>query len=112
MSSLTEAEKRRIRAELDRLPEPVIDDENPEWTKEDFARGRPPEEVLSPEILAAFPKTLAAVQARRAGRPKSPERKRLVTLRLDPEIVDGFRAGGPGWQTRINEALKQALAKA
>lgn len=32
--------------------------------------------------------------------------KRSVTLRLDPEVIRKFRALGPGWQTRINEALK------
>jgi uncharacterized protein (DUF4415 family) len=35
-----------------------------------------------------------------------------VTLRLDSEVVEHFKAGGAGWQTRINAALKRALAKA
>ncbi|HEX7781418.1 MAG TPA: BrnA antitoxin family protein [Sphingobium sp.] len=43
------------------------------------------------------------------GRPKSDAPKRQVTLRLDPAVIDGFRASGPGWQGRINEALKKAL---
>ena len=43
----------------------------------------------------------------RRGRPKGSE-KQLVSLRLDKAIVDAFRAGGPGWQSRINEALKKA----
>jgi uncharacterized protein (DUF4415 family) len=42
---------------------------------------------------------------RRVGRPKGSGTKELVTLRLDREILDHFRAGGPGWQTRLNEAL-------
>ncbi|WP_375403678.1 BrnA antitoxin family protein [uncultured Sphingomonas sp.] len=44
------------------------------------------------------------------GRPPLGEHpKRQVTLRLDPEILDRFRAGGPGWQGRINEALRKAV---
>jgi uncharacterized protein (DUF4415 family) len=35
--------------------------------------------------------------------------KLQVTLRLDPGVVQRFRAGGPGWQGRINEALGRAV---
>ena len=35
--------------------------------------------------------------------------KQAIKLRLDAEVVEGFRATGPGWQTRINEALRRAL---
>jgi len=35
--------------------------------------------------------------------------KRQVTLRLDPDVIDRFREGGPGWQGRINEALRRAV---
>lgn len=43
------------------------------------------------------------------GRPPLREQpKRQVTLRLDPEVIDRFREGGPGWQSRINEALRKA----
>lgn len=34
--------------------------------------------------------------------------KKLVSLRLDQTIIDHFRATGPGWQSRINEALRKA----
>jgi len=46
----------------------------------------------------------------RRGRPKSDVVKRQVTLRLDPDVIDGLRATGPGWQTRANHALKTWLA--
>lgn len=36
------------------------------------------------------------------------EAKRQVTLRLDPDVIDKFREGGPGWQGRINAALGKA----
>jgi len=41
------------------------------------------------------------------GRPKSASPKQHVNLRLDPEVLDFFRAGGPGWQSRINAALRK-----
>lgn len=44
----------------------------------------------------------------RRGRPKSAARKEAVSLRLDPEVFDYFRNQGPGWQSRINAALRKA----
>ena len=41
---------------------------------------------------------------RRAGRTK-----RQVTLRIDPDVIGKFREGGPGWQGRMNEALRKAV---
>src|SRR3954464_9924351 len=46
---------------------------------------------------------------RRVGRPKGSGRKELITLRLDRAILDQFRGGGPGWQTRVNDTLRAAL---
>lgn len=40
--------------------------------------------------------------------PRAETPKRQVTLRLDAQVLDRFRADGPGWQTRINEALRKA----
>lgn len=42
----------------------------------------------------------------RRGRPLGRVTKTQVTLRLDVEVVEKFRATGDGWQTRINDALK------
>ena len=44
----------------------------------------------------------------RRGRPKSDVTKIRTTLRLDPDVLAAFRSGGPGWQTRINDALRKA----
>jgi len=77
-------------------------DENPEWTEDDFARAQPASE-LPPEVLAAFPRT-------RARGPQRAPTKRAVSLRLSREVVDHFKAAGPGWQTRIDEVLKKAIA--
>ena len=43
----------------------------------------------------------------RPGR-KPGQTKNLVSLRLDQAVLDHFRAAGPGWQTRMNEALRKA----
>lgn len=43
----------------------------------------------------------------RPGRPKG-SAKAPVSLRLDKDVIDRFRAAGPGWQSRINEALRKA----
>lgn len=45
----------------------------------------------------------------RRGRPALDTPKKLVSLRLDQEVIDAFRAGGPGWQSRINAALRTHL---
>ena len=43
------------------------------------------------------------------GRPKSPAPKISTTLRLDPEVLEAFKSSGPGWQSRMNEALRKAV---
>jgi uncharacterized protein (DUF4415 family) len=42
------------------------------------------------------------------GRPKSAKPKEHVNMRLDPDVLAHFRAGGPGWQSRINATLRKA----
>ncbi len=44
----------------------------------------------------------------RPGRPRKAAAKQAVSLRLDPDVLEHFRAGGPGWQSRINAALRKA----
>src|SRR4051794_30009456 len=43
--------------------------------------------------------------------PQKAPTKKLVSLRLSPEVVDHFKSGGPGWQTRIDSTLKKAIRK-
>jgi len=40
-----------------------------------------------------------------------PGAKEMVTLRIDREVLDHFQEDGPGWQERINEALRRAIGK-
>lgn len=48
----------------------------------------------------------AALSERRMrGRQKAPT-KEQVTMRLDHDVITHFRAGGPGWQSRVNAALR------
>ncbi len=86
-------------------PDPeMTDDENPEWTGEMFARARRGREVL-PEILPQA--TAEALLKRKPGQrgPGKKPAKEPVRLRLDPRVLEHFKAQGPGWQTRINDAL-------
>ncbi|SDR30391.1 Uncharacterized conserved protein, DUF4415 family [Rhizobiales bacterium GAS113] len=41
-------------------------------------------------------------------KPKLPGVRELVSLRLDRDVLEHFQEGGPGWQERINEALRKA----
>jgi uncharacterized protein (DUF4415 family) len=42
------------------------------------------------------------------GRPRSKNPKRAVSVRLDADVLAHFRRTGPGWQSRINAALRKA----
>ncbi|MEY8689875.1 MAG: BrnA antitoxin family protein [Leptothrix sp. (in: b-proteobacteria)] len=45
----------------------------------------------------------------RRGRPLGSGTKTQITLRLDSDLVNEFKATGPGWQTRINALLREAV---
>lgn len=63
------------------------------------------------EAEAAFKRatTKVAVAAPKAA--AIPGVREQVTLRIDQDVLDHFREGGPGWQDRINEALRKAAGK-
>jgi len=44
-------------------------------------------------------------------KPAIPNAKELVSLRLDRDVLDYFQEDGPGWQDRINEALRKVAGK-
>jgi len=46
-----------------------------------------------------------------AAKPAVPGAKEQVSLRLDRDVLDHFQADGPGWQDRINDALRKAAGK-
>lgn len=76
-------------------------DDGPEWTEDMFRRAeiRDGDKLIRP----------ANGTLTKRGRPPLETPKRQVTLRLDQAVIDRFKQGGPGWQSRINEALKKAI---
>ncbi|WDF71474.1 BrnA antitoxin family protein [Novosphingobium sp. KACC 22771] len=74
--------------------------DSPELTAEDIAAARPFAEV--------FPEMAAKMRATR-GAQKAPT-KVSTTIRLSPEVIAHFKAGGSGWQARIDAALKEWVA--
>ena len=66
-----------------------------EW----FATAKPSSEAV-PHILERYRRT--------RGKQKAPTKER-VHIRLDADVVEHFRRGGRGWQTRLNEALREAV---
>ena len=93
----------------------VDPDDAPEWTDEMFdmaqhsVSGRVVRQatgVLTKDGM----KPVAPYTIPIPGRP--PERdvpKKQVTLRLDADLLEGFRASGAGWQTRLNATLRKAV---
>jgi uncharacterized protein (DUF4415 family) len=79
----------------------VDPDDGPEWTEDTFRR-------------AAFYRDGKLVRPAdgtftKRGRPKLANPKRQVTLRLDSDVLDGLRETGPGWQSRVNAILREAV---
>ena len=77
----------------------VYNSDNPEWTADDFKRAKPAAS-LPPQIREAFPNTRG---------PQKLPKKVPVSIRLTPGVVEHFKAGGPGWQSRIDDVLKKAV---
>lgn len=83
-------------------------------TDEDEARAQrsiaadPNAPEVTPE-QAAEAMTFAEAMRRRGGRPKSPNPKQQVTVRLDADVLAKMRASGPGWQVRMNEILRKGF---
>lgn len=74
--------------------------DNPEISEEDFKHFRPFREV--------FPDLADKIEKKLAGRPKSDNPKKAISIRLDADVVEHFKASGDGWQSRINAALRKA----
>ena len=64
--------------------------------------------------IAADPDTFELSEAdfkklHRLGRPRLDNPKVQLTIRYDQDVVDAFKSAGPGWQTRMNDALREWL---
>lgn len=66
------------------------------------ARSDPDAQPLTPKQL----KEMVPLRTLR-GRPKSGNKKLLVSVRYSPEVVAYFKSTGEGWQSRMNEALRE-----
>lgn len=90
-----------------RKPDPeMLDDDAPEATEEWFKRAAPAKDVL-PKLMGEA--ASAEVLKPRRGRPPLAQPKEHVNIRLDADIVQSFRRTGTGWQTRLNDALREWL---
>ena len=99
------AKSKAIRAAIpDDLP-PLTDEDGEvrELTSEDFMHFRPSSDF--PELVEAFERARG-----QRGPQKAPVKDR-VGLRLDHDVVEHFRATGPGWQSRINEILVEYVKR-
>jgi uncharacterized protein (DUF4415 family) len=78
------------------------EDDAPELTPELAAEAKTIDEIPEEAEFLAF--------IRNGGRPRMPGEPppRRVTLMLDPEVIHHFKAGGRGWQVRINAVLRKA----
>lgn len=63
------------------------------------------------EAEAAFKRTTTKVADAPPKKAALPGVKELVSLRIDQDVLEYFREEGPGWQDRINEALRKAAGK-
>ncbi len=66
--------------------------------------------MTDPDNLPLTAKELSQFKRGR-GRPQGSGKKEQVTLRIDLEILEQFRARGNGWQTRINDALRDWISR-
>ena len=76
-----------------------------------MAFDKPPRGPLSSRDAAeaAFKKVTAKPADLPPERPKVPNAKEMVSVRLDRDVLDHFQKDGPGWQERINAALREIV---
>jgi uncharacterized protein (DUF4415 family) len=80
--------------------------ENKRSTESDWSDPDDAPELSAPEWQRKFAKTVV-----KRGRPPSGNAKQAINIRLSPDVLARFRATGPGWQRRIDEALAEWLAE-
>lgn len=78
------------------------DADNPELTDQDFAHMRATVEVV-PEAVEDY--------RRRVRGPQKAPVKKAISIRLDIDVIERLKAGGPGWQARANNMLRHAVLK-
>ncbi|SFL21951.1 BrnA antitoxin family protein [Methylobacterium pseudosasicola] len=93
---LSDAEEALLQASIANNPDSA------ELTDAELARLRPARDVLPPAVYAALTQ----------GHPVQDETGRVqLTLNVDPDVLAAYKAGGPDWQARMNQALAEGIAR-
>ena len=71
-------------------------------------RGGSSRDAAEAAFKAATTKPLAPAEAAKPKGPVIPAAREMVSLRIDRDVLEHFQADGPGWQERINAALRKA----
>jgi uncharacterized protein (DUF4415 family) len=77
------------------------DTDTREWTQPDFAAAKPAREILPEKLFLAL--------TGKRGRPKSAAPKVFTGIRFDADVLEGLKATGHGWRTRVNDAMREWL---
>jgi uncharacterized protein (DUF4415 family) len=72
---------------------------------------RPTSDAFSEAEKAFKAATIKPVEQPAAKTPSAPGVKEMVSLRIDRDVLDFFQEDGPGWQDRVNAALRKAAGK-
>lgn len=70
-----------------------------------------PDTISQDRITPAFIDTGLTALKNKGGRPRSGATKVAISIRLDPDIVSAWKATGPGWQTRMNQTLRETMPR-
>lgn len=86
----------------------ALDSDNPELSPEQIAQAKPAAEFFDAATMAG----LATLKRRpgERGKQKTPTKER-ISIRLSHDVVETFRATGEGWQTRIDDALREYVSR-
>lgn len=100
--------KRVLGSDLKKIDSKPITSEEyediPELPEEWFEQASP---MIGARPISRDAWQAATREASRRGRPKTEQRKVLLSVRYSQEVVEYFRATGAGWQARMDEALKE-----
>jgi uncharacterized protein (DUF4415 family) len=92
---------------MPRKPNPQKTDlDSPELTKDWFAKAKSANNLL-PKLFAK--KTATQLLTPKRGRPPSLITKEHINIRIDADVLIAFKKSGIGWQTRVNDALREWL---
>jgi uncharacterized protein (DUF4415 family) len=83
-------------------------DDAPELTAAAIGRGQ---WAVGGEPVSPAAGAKAFQEAIKRGRPRSAVTRKMLSLRVDPDVLMALRASGRGWQTRVNALLREAVTK-